>query len=118
MRVREMLGGAAVVAAVAMAASGPAPAAAGAQAPPVNHDFATEVLGDPWDFSNAEDALLAHGPPVSLNVTNARLRDDGTYQWTSDTGFVDLHPMTVPGALPDSRDGRWNPVDADRYTHV
>ena len=111
--------GAAVVLAVVMAAvGGGGRAPAGAQAAPVNHDFATEVLGDPWDFSNAEDALLAHGPPVSLNVTNARLGDDGTYQWTADTGFVDLHPMTVPGALPDSRDGRWNPVDADRYTHV
>lgn len=92
-------------------------APAGAQAAPVNRDFATEVLGDPWDFANPEDALLAHGPPVSFNVTDAGFRD-GTYQWTSDVGSVDLHPMTVPGALPDSRDGRWNPVDADTYTHV
>lgn len=83
----------------------------------MNRDFATEVLGDPWDFSNPEDAPLAHGPPVSMYVTDAGFVD-GTYQWTSDGGFLDLHPMTVPGALPDSRDARWNPVDADRYTHV
>lgn len=88
-----------------------------AQDPVVNRDFASEVLGDPWDFSNPEDAPLTDGPPVSLYVTDAGF-GDGTFDWTSEGGFLDLHPMTVPGGLPDSRDGRWNPVDADTYTHV
>lgn len=112
-------GAAAVVAALAtvVAIAGSPSTAARAQTPVVDRDWATEVLGDPWDFSNPEDALLAHGPPVSVNVHSARLHD-GVFEWVGDVGFLDLLPMTIPGALPDSRDGRWNPVDADTWTHV
>lgn len=80
-------------------------------------DYATDVLADPWDFSNDEDV-----PPINLVGT------EGGFGISRDpAGFlnVDARPgSTVKlvrswGAeLPWGRDGLLKPIDAATYTHL
>ena len=101
-----------------------APAAAQDAGPTLSHDdvapsedFATVELGDAWDYDNPDDILTDPNGPT-LNVT-AMVVDDGEARWSAgDLSYVSPHDMTIPGALPDSRDGIANPIDADRFTRV
>jgi putative cell wall-binding protein len=100
--------------ATAAAAAGPTVAGEGTVAP--SADYATEVLGNPFDYADRDDALV-DGPPISQQVTGLGLVD-GQLRWRSSGGNVTLVQMTVPGGLPDSRDGVWNPIDANRYPRI
>lgn len=80
-------------------------------------DFATIELGDPWDYGNPEDIVTDPNGPT-LNVTTMRVADGGAI-WTGEgVHYVSPHDMTIPGALPDSRDGVANPIDAVAYPQV
>ncbi len=67
-------------------------------------DYASDVLSDPWDFSNAADVeggaavaggLLTYVLPAQQNLVNS-----------------------IASSQPWGRDGRLNPVNADRYTRL
>ncbi len=77
-------------------------------------DYATMWLGSGWDYSEPSDMVL-DGTPINGQVSNLRM-EDGQLRWTSHDGWVSPLAMTVPGALPDSRDGVSNPIDADVHT--
>ncbi|MEO7370898.1 MAG: hypothetical protein ABIZ69_08555, partial [Ilumatobacteraceae bacterium] len=80
-------------------------------------DYATDVLGDPWDFSNDEDV-----PPVMTIGT------EGSFGISRDPSGI----LTVDGRagstiklgrswgmeLPWGRDGLLKPIDAVTYTHL
>ena len=71
-------------------------------------------LGSAWDYAQRSDMVL-DGTPINGQVSNLRM-EDGQLRWTSHDGWVSPLDMTVPGALPDSRDGASNPIDADVHT--
>lgn len=78
-------------------------------------DYATDVLSDPWDFSNddiipvvgvgtsAADGVDIAGGLLSVSTRNA-----------TEIRFL----MKWPVVLPWGRDGRLIPIDADRYTRA
>ena len=80
-------------------------------------DFATETYGDPWDFSNPQDALLDVGPTMALEsprVAGGLLSFD-----MSRNGYISPLWGGYPGGLYLDREGG-NPdkqLDADRYTN-
>lgn len=80
-------------------------------------DFATETYGDPWDFSNPQDALLDVGPTMALEsprIAGGLLSFD-----MSRNGYLSPLWGGYPGGLYLDREGG-NPdkqLDADRYTH-
>src|SRR4051794_36224020 len=86
-------------------------------------DFALDIYGDPWDFSNGEDFPVevgAEGP--GMGVSNLRMSGGGlagTGNPGSNFSFVYAWE-TPPGApptyrLPWGRDGAKQPIDANRY---
>jgi hypothetical protein len=109
-----------------LAVAGPAQAhpttfAAPSLAPPValssSGDYATDVLGDPWDFSNDEDV-----PPVGLigtenSYTIGRGADGVLTVGAAAQSTIKLI-RTWGAELPWGRDGLAKPADASTYTQL
>lgn len=77
-------------------------------------DYASEVHGDPWDFSNAEDIHV--GTP---QMSNAGSISNGLLTYRTATAYPWMDPVPyLPGSMPLERDGPRAPIDANRYTHV
>ncbi|PZF56459.1 hypothetical protein DEJ23_09805 [Curtobacterium sp. MCSS17_008] len=74
-------------------------------------DFATDVYGDPWDFSNTADVNtdeVASKAQVSSGGLRVRIAPSDGVSIVS----------TVSGSLPYGRDGATKPVDPTKYTHL
>ncbi|MCU1588665.1 MAG: hypothetical protein JWN31_2158 [Frankiales bacterium] len=108
----------ALASALALSVAGPVPALAEASAEPSHvvsvstasvvetADYASEVLSDPWDFSNKEDVAGPNG------IANGLL----TY---SPSGKVQPSLLaSTASSQPWGNDGRINPLDASRYTYL
>ncbi len=78
-------------------------------------DFATHVLGDPWDYDNIEDIVLA--PGTMYQAWNARL-EEGELRFSTNAGHVHLLWQGMPGAIAMGRDGALNPIDPGRFGRV
>jgi hypothetical protein len=79
-----------------------------------NGDYATDVLSDPWDFSNDEDV-----PPIAVVGSENGYgisRSNGTLTVLSGKNTTIKLVRTWGVELPWGRDGLLKPVDADRYT--
>ena len=78
-------------------------------------DYATDVLGDPWDFSNDEDV-----PPIALvgseNGYGITRTSGGALVVGSGKNTTIKLVRTWGVELPWGRDGLLKPVDADRYS--
>jgi hypothetical protein len=80
-------------------------------------DYGAEAWGDPWDYNNTEDQILADDGPmrgaVNSSISGGQLHFDMAGQ-----GY--LHPLWggYPGSLPTGRDGVLHPVDTGRYTQI
>ncbi len=80
-------------------------------------DYATDVFGDPWDFSNDEDVL----PVAMVGSENGRgiSRDgDGWLRVQSVPNTTIKLVRTWGLELPWGRDGLRHPVDAGTYTRL
>jgi Kre9/KNH-like N-terminal Ig-like domain len=80
-------------------------------------DYATEVLGDPWDFCNGED--ISPNPDTRSGVSTfgfvsnpCRLTMTTT---TADANFTILDRGLYDIAINPGRNGRNYPIDANRY---
>jgi len=74
-------------------------------------DFASEVYGDPWDYSNAEDQNLDEvGTPTSVSA--------GKLKVALRSGDQVSLVQTVSGSLPYGRDGAAKPINASKYTSL
>jgi hypothetical protein len=80
-------------------------------------DFATDVYGDPWDFSNDEDVIPTLDVGVQGAAGIARL---GSGQLSVDTvdGTTVRLVFNWPNVLPWGRDGRALPIDGNRYSRI
>jgi len=80
-------------------------------------DYATDVLGDPWDFSNDDDV-----PPAPLigseNGFGISRSPDGRLNVRTVANTTVKLVRTWGTQLPWGRDGQLRPVDADRYTRL
>jgi hypothetical protein len=80
-------------------------------------DYATDVFGDPWDFSNDEDV-----PPIPLvgSENGAGIsRDSGGNLNVATVQSTTVKLVRTWGVeLPWGRDGLLHPVDAGRYTRL
>jgi hypothetical protein len=82
-------------------------------------DYATDVLGDPWDFSNDEDV-----PPVpGVGCQGNAFTDCAISRDTGGSLHVTMHAGTIIKLirnwdleLPFGRDGESVPADAGRYS--
>ena len=74
-------------------------------------DFASEVYGDPWDYSNAEDQNTDE-VGTSAAISNGKLRV--ALRSGDHVSLV----QTVSGSLPYGRDGAAQPIDASRYKRL
>lgn len=79
-------------------------------------DFATRVLGNPWDYDDVidarTDALLGN------STEDARVDEAASALMWDDTSQLPILWAGFPGAQPVAPDGLLNPIDADRYTHL
>jgi hypothetical protein len=80
-------------------------------------DYATDVLGDPWDFSNDEDV-----PPTPLIGTEGSFgisRDaNGVLTVDAQGGSTIKLVRSWGQELPWGRDGLLKPIDTSIYTHL
>ena len=80
-------------------------------------DYATDILGDPWDFSNDEDV-----PPTMLIGTEGSFgitRDPSGVLIVDAQGGSTIKLVRSWGQeLPWGRDGLLKPIDAAVYTHL
>src|SRR3954466_7600249 len=79
-------------------------------------DYASDVLGDPWDFSNDDDV-----PPVNVIGTEGSFsiaRDAGILTLGARNGSLVKLVRTWGAVLPWGRDGLNKPIDASIYTRV
>lgn len=80
-------------------------------------DYATDVLGDPWDFSNDADV-----PPTMLIGTEAAFgitRDpSGILTVDAQSGTTIKLVRSWGAELPWGRDGLLKPIDTATYTHL
>lgn len=78
-------------------------------------DYATDVLSDPWDFSNDEDVppIAMVGTENSYGITRGA---NGTLTVASVNNSTIKLVRTWGVELPWGRDGLLVPVNADRYT--
>ena len=87
-------------------------------------DYATEMRGNPFDYSDAADlhtdGYATTGWAPVKGTTGKPTFSGGQVTWTMNSKGGHVFPvwMTFPGALPDADDGWWTPIDADRYTRV
>ena len=78
-------------------------------------DYATDILGDPWDFSNDEDV-----PPVDIIGTEGSFsisRAAGVLTLGARNGSLVKLVRNWVLELPWGRDGLLKPIDASVYTH-
>jgi len=83
---------------------------------PAAPDYATDVLGDPWDMSNREDYSLFE-PGENAGFSTLGLDGQGRLMGTpasADAGIGLLH-RGVSGAVNPGRNGRRFPIDPDIY---
>ena len=84
-------------------------------------DYATEVLGDPWDMCNREDVTLRPDEIVgwaTFNFLSAPCRLGGTtmaVNGTNDSSVMMLSPGMYDLALNPGRNGRNFPIDTSKY---
>src|SRR5947207_11244037 len=84
-------------------------------------DYATEVLGDPWDMCNPEDMSLRPDERVgfsSFDFLPGRCRAGGTtmaVNGTNDSSVMMLSPGIYDAALNPGRNGRNFPIDSSKY---
>jgi putative cell wall-binding protein len=77
-------------------------------------DYASEVFGDPWDYSNSEDIHV--GTPQMSDAGEIR---NGLLTYRTATPYPWMDPVPyLPGSMPLERDGPRKPIDTARYTHV
>ena len=79
-------------------------------------DYATDVLGDPWDFENDEDV-----PPIPIIGTEGSdgiSRANGILTVAARNGSLVKLVRTWGQVLPWGRDGLYKPIDASIYTRV
>jgi hypothetical protein len=111
---------AAAVVVTGSASAHPTESAGPASAPPAaastGGDYATDVLGDPWDFSNPEDVppipLVGTENSFGISVANGVLTVDA--QANSTIKLI----RTWGAELAWGRDGLHVPADAAAYTHL
>lgn len=104
----------------------PAPAAAAVPTTVVaSADYATEVLGDPWDFSNPDDALLDGGLDLddagpTSGLRRAEVRDGQLRFSMTSSGYLSPVWGGYPGALYLGREAGApeRQVDAARFTRL
>ena len=109
------------VAAAAVGTSAPPPAtaatttatttAAAAATEPEGADYATDVYGDAWDFSNAADINTSFTSGAA-SVRSGALNVDLVH---GDQLFL-VH--SIGGSVPFGRDGALQPVDTAKYTRL
>jgi hypothetical protein len=84
-------------------------------------DYATEVLGDPWDMCNAEDMSLRPDERIgfsSFSFLTGPCRAGGTtmaVNGTNDSSVMMLSPGMYDVALNPGRNGRNFPIDSSKY---
>jgi len=82
-------------------------------------DYATDVLSDPWDFSNTEDFDVTRGVG---HTGDAAIMGGGVAtvatRNATEIRFLMNWPEIGGAVLPWGRDGWLHPIDADRYTRV
>ena len=79
-------------------------------------DYATEVFGDAWDYTEASDVQTDDGPVIN---TSAIAVGGGELAVTFDgTGHFHAIWPGFPGGLRLGRDGPANPVDTSRYDRL
>jgi hypothetical protein len=85
------------------------------------HDYATEVLGDPWDMCNPEDMSLRPDERVgfsSFSFLAGPCRAGGTTTAVNgggDSSVMMLSPGLYDVALNPGRNGRNFPIDSAKY---
>ncbi|MGD9702324.1 MAG: FlgD immunoglobulin-like domain containing protein [Acidimicrobiia bacterium] len=80
-------------------------------------DFATDVYGDPWDFSNDEDVIPTHEVGVQAAAGITRLPSGQLSVDTVDGTTIRL-VFNWPNVIPWGRDGRNVPINGDRYSRL
>ena len=76
-------------------------------------DYASEVHGDPWDYSNPQDIHV--GTP---QMSHAGSISGGQLSYVTATQYPYMDPIPyLPGSMPQERDGPRAAVDTARYTH-
>jgi len=84
-------------------------------------DYATEVLGDPWDMCNADDMTVRPDEIVgfsSFTFYPGPCRAGGMtipVSGTADSNFLMLSPGIYDAALNPGRNGRNFPIDTSKY---
>jgi hypothetical protein len=79
-------------------------------------DYATDVFGDPWDFSNAEDVIPVD--EVGGQATRGIWYANGLLNVNTVNGSTIRLLFDWPQVLPWGRDGWEHPIDAGRYTRA
>lgn len=101
----------------AAVASTPPPTFDGPDVTAAPPDYATQVLGDPWDYANDSD-ILVDGNGPTMNVSGTTVRDGRLVFDVTGSGYVSPVFPGFPGALPAGREGTRRPVEASRYTRA
>lgn len=80
-------------------------------------DFAAEAFSDPWDYSNAEDQVIADDGPMR-SATNASISGGQLHFDMAQPGY--FHPLWggYPGSLPHGREGIAHPIDTNRFNRI
>jgi hypothetical protein len=84
-------------------------------------DYATDVIGDPWDMCNREDMSLRPDEMIgwsSFSVLAAPCRMGGTtmaVNGTNDSSVMMMPPGIYDAALNPGRNGRNFPIDPSKY---
>ena len=79
-------------------------------------DYATDVLANPWDFSDQEDIIPVD--EVGTQSTNGVTIAGGLLDVTSRNGSTVRMLFPWPGVVPWGRDGRLVPINASVYTQT
>src|SRR5258706_8758427 len=80
-------------------------------------EYATDVLGDPWDFSNDEDVVPI--PIIGTEGSFGISRDpSGVLMVDARNGSTVKLVRTWGATIPWGHDGVARPIDADTYTHL
>jgi len=89
---------------------------------PDGHDFATEVISNPWDMNQLRDMALDyhfHQPTAAGGIWSATTMEPVAFYFPLSPGFIrdnyeDYHPLYDNG----TPFGPLNPIDADKYDRV
>ena len=80
-------------------------------------DYATDVRGRPWDFSDEYSYSSDLSGPVYADRGSVV---DGMFVGTSSTSDAKLYPqdMTIPNTVPTQNEGGFRPIDTSRYRYL